>query len=144
MDNYKKQLEYERQKADNQRNIRRFMPLLRQFMNSEFRVMWDNLPFEIKNIYGNEELDTSYIKRQHTINDNGVKYAILILNDKYICVSKKTCKYYLDLNDQFHPNIKPEQKIVHNCIDQLKKMAPDIPVEIDILNELDKLCLSHK
>lgn len=142
LDNYKQKLIDEQIRSDNQRNIRRSLPIIRQFMNSEFRLLWDNLSLDIKQKYDNT-IDTSFIKRQQILTDVGVKYALLILNDKHVGISKKTCKYYLDLNDTYHPNIKPEHKIVHNCIIELKKITSEIPIDIDILNELDKLCLAQ-
>ena len=111
-------------------------------MNNNFRVLWNNLSNDVQMKYDN--CNTSFIKDKNVLEYEGVKYAVLILNNMFKGVSKKTCEFYLKLNDDFHPNTKPEHIKIHNCIIELKKCAQNIALDNEILDEIDSLCLQDK
>jgi len=134
--------EIEKKNSEGQKIIRIALPFVRQFLNEKFRSLWRNLTQNEQDKY--DECDVSFVKRQNVLDDDGVKYAVLV---KYnICngVSKKICDYYLMLNNEFHPKIKPENKIIHEWILKLKKVNKnlllDINLDEDKLNEIDDLC----
>lgn len=133
------ELEKEKEQSETQRIIRRSIPLIRQFMNIKFRELFNNLSEDIKNKYNT--CDTSFIKRKNILNDDGVKYAVLVINNICNDVLKKTCDFYLKINDDFHPNTNPANIIIHECIEKLKKHIKYSSIDIDVLNEIDKLCL---
>jgi hypothetical protein len=108
-------------------------------MNVRFRMLWDDLSQDVKDKYHNG-LAKGFITRD-ILNDGGVKFALLVLNDIHNSVSKKTCKYYMDLNNTFHPKVLPVKTNLHNCIVKLKDIAPNLPndIDIEVLEELDRL-----
>lgn len=112
-------LEKEKEQSESLRIMRKSQPLIRQFMNVKFRELCEILSDSIKNNYN--KCDTTFIKRKHILDDNGVKYAILVLNDYCCSVLKKTCNYYLKINDDCHPNIDPTKIKIHECVENIKK-----------------------
>ncbi len=132
-------LEKEKEQSETLRITRRSIPLIRQFINTKFRELFNNLPEDIKNRFNT--CDISFIKRKNILNDDGVKYAVLVINNICKEISKKTCDFYLKINDDFHPNTNPANIIIHECIEKLKKHIQYSSIDIDVLNEIDKLCL---
>jgi len=139
VNNWKQELLKEKEISKYQSEIRKSLYLIRQYLNYKFRTLWDELPQNIKNKY--DPCLGDILNRKHILEDNGVKYALLILNNIHNGATKKLCKYYLELNDTFHPNFKPEKIIIHDCIEKLKKFSI-ATMDVDILNEIDKLCLA--
>ena len=139
MNNLTQELNKEKENSKYYAIIRKSSYVIRQYLNYKFRALWDELPENIKNKY--DPSLGSKLKRKHVLENDGVKYALLILNDIHKGTTKNLCNYYLDLNDTFHPNFRPENIIVHNYIEDLKKIPINISIDIQILNEIDNLCL---
>ena len=64
-----------------------------------------------------------------------------VLSFKIVPAVKKTCDFYLKINDDCHPNINPPNIKIHECIENIKKHIQYSSIDIDVLNEIDKLCL---
>jgi hypothetical protein len=90
--------------------------IVRQIMNILFPRLYSKYCLKLQNINYDDLLETTnFMKRKNIINeDNGSKLALVILCDKIQIdgLSKELCKFYLDLNDKFHPKIIPLKKSI--------------------------------
>lgn len=101
---------------------------IRQAMNELFQKKWR----QYDNVFTNVDFDilaskTSILKRKTLVKiNNGIKFALIIINgiDKTINFPIELCKYYITLNNKFHPDIRPIQKTII-IAEEMKKIIVD-------------------
>lgn len=138
IDDLKQELLVEKEKSNLSITIKKSEYLIRQYLNYKFRLLWNDLSQSTKDKF--DKNMGNHIKRKHILDDDGVKYALLVLNNLCTNTSRDLCNYYLDLNNKFHPDFRPENIVVHQCIENLRQISPQY--NNSILNEIDKLCLT--
>jgi hypothetical protein len=79
--------EIEKKNSEGHKIIRIALPFVRQFLNEKFRSLWRNLKQNEQDEYN--KCDLSFVKRQNVLDDDGVKYAVLVKNNICYGVSKK-------------------------------------------------------
>jgi len=115
------------------------LTMFRQSLNILFNSLWNRYESIIQQLnpdWNNLSNQTVQLKRKQLIlNSNGLKLAVLILNDQLSCqiISKKLCNTYICMNDSFHPKTKPV-KIVYDMINKLKELLNSGCISLKYLN----------
>lgn len=134
-------LEYEEKQNKLLKNAIRHFSLFRAALNKIVHEYWNKYKDELDSI----DYDTLPYLSRKKLDNNGFKYALARINGYGSELSKELCQLYLDLNDSFHPKLKPI-KIVKDSIHTMKELIktnniPDyyknIGLNEDIMNEFE-------
>lgn len=122
LDEYDKKLNKLDDERKNSYKAHKIVYLVRQTMNVLFPNMYNKYAEHLNNInYDELARSTQFMKRTEIVHkDNGCKFALAVYHGKISVenFSKDLCKYYITLNDKFHPKIKP----INNTIENIKEL----------------------
>jgi hypothetical protein len=128
--------------------------IVRQYTNLIFNIKWNKTNEQIKKNTDFQDLanKTLEIKRKDIKDNNGIKYALLVINDICNDTKKDLAMFYICINDKYHPPIKPINEKVKQSLDELKRIINKHNEDINyngiiinnkILNELEEnVCLT--
>lgn len=123
------------------RNAFKPVAVFRAGLNKICNAMYDKYENNIKDL-DYQELSEGLSIKDSIINNPGTKYAIARKQNKCAGLSIGLCDMYLDLNNTFHPKIKPFSEII-DSISAIKQMIktdtlPEIyHITPDIVNEFE-------
>lgn len=115
----------------------KYLILIRQSINPLFIKKWRLNKTTIENEnYFELAKKTDILKRKNLIDRNdGIKYALCVMNDICKDTPKDICEFYIKLNDKFHPKPYPKSIII-DAITKLRDMLDDDGCTISLCNDI--------
>jgi hypothetical protein len=120
---------------------------IRQYMNLLFNKLWDAYKSKIEQLVTKDMLEKIKINETKK-NKDGIKFTAYILYCQNKIPQLKNfstdlCTYYIEINNQLHPKIKPLNILVLNALKNIKMNINSIiyiqtKTTIDIVDTLEK------
>lgn len=137
---------YEKQLYDERKAIRNIFTI-RQFLLSLFCISYDTHHTQIEHLpFQKYAENTEILRKKELSTEKGVKFALATLHHKEFGISKDLARYYLKINSQSHPPIKPPSVILDSIqnLKIIKEKHPyyspfDINLNTEILDEIERL-----
>jgi hypothetical protein len=143
-------LDYEEKQNKLLKNMIKHFSIFRCALNKVVNEYWIIHKSKIENLDYNK-LCANYNSRKRFDINNGFKYAIARIHNECEGLSIELCKLYLELNDSFHPKLKPIT-VVEESIDKIREIisndcVPDcyksIGLNDKLLNDFEQIIKSN-